>query len=115
MTDQEMTIFVRTFDFLNWLLPVTNHFPRAHRHTFTARLLGAAFDLGEALQAANQYRGRERLRYLQAADISLDKIRLYTRLAARWDWLKPGQYRHCAIMVAEIGRLLGGWKKTVNN
>jgi hypothetical protein len=30
---EEMVIFTRTFDFLTWLLPVTNNFPRAHRHT----------------------------------------------------------------------------------
>jgi hypothetical protein len=29
--DKEMVIFTRTFDFLTWLLPVTNSFPRAHR------------------------------------------------------------------------------------
>lgn len=29
MSTQEMPIFTRTFDFLTWLLPVTNHFPRA--------------------------------------------------------------------------------------
>ncbi len=53
MNQPEMPIFTRSFDFLTWLLPVTNHFPRAHRHTFTNRLLGAAFDLREQLEAAN--------------------------------------------------------------
>ena len=42
-SSSEMPIFTRTFDFLTWLLPVSNHFPRAHRFTFTNRLLGAAF------------------------------------------------------------------------
>jgi hypothetical protein len=41
----EMVIFTRTFDFLAWLLPHTNHFPRAHRHSLTQRLLDAALDL----------------------------------------------------------------------
>ncbi len=40
----------RSFDLLAWLLQVTNHFPRAHRHGFTHRLLGAAFDLRERLE-----------------------------------------------------------------
>lgn len=44
MQQNEMAIFTRTFDFLAWLLPATNHFPRAHRHSFTKRLLDAAFD-----------------------------------------------------------------------
>ena len=47
----ETPIFTRTFDFLTWLLPMTNHFPRVHRHTFTQRLLDAAFDLRERLSA----------------------------------------------------------------
>jgi four helix bundle protein len=111
MNAQEMPIFTRTFDFLTWLLPATNRFPTAHRHTFTKRLLDAAFDLREQLEAANHHMGKERLVYLKAADESLDKIRTYLRLAAKWDWLSAGQYQHVANMVAEIGRLLGGWRK----
>lgn len=30
-----------------------------------------------------------------------------------WRWLSDGQYRHVSAMVAEIGRLLGGWLKRV--
>ena len=56
-----MVIFTRTFDLLDWLLPMTNHFPRAHRHTFTRRLLDAAFDLRERVEEANHRKGRGRL------------------------------------------------------
>lgn len=111
MSGQEMPIFTRTFDFLTWLLPITNHFPTAHRHTFTKRLLDASFDLREQLEAANHRMGKERLAYIKLADESLDKVRTYLRLAAKWDWLSQGQYQHVSTMVAEIGRLLGGWKK----
>ena len=51
------------------------------------------------------------MRRLRAADEALDRVRLYLRLAARWEWLSAGQYHHAAEMVAEIGRLLGGWIK----
>ena len=60
MSQSEMVIFTRTFDLLSWLLPMTNHFPRAHRHTYTRRLLDAAFDLREHLEEANLRRGRAR-------------------------------------------------------
>jgi hypothetical protein len=106
-----MPIFTRTFDLLSWLLPVTNNFPRAHRFTVTSRLLNAAFDLRERLEAANLRRGRERQEQLLLADEALARLRLYLRLAARWGWLKAGQYEHAAGMVAEVGRLLGGWQK----
>jgi four helix bundle protein len=112
MAGQEMPIFTRTFDFLAWLLPMTNHFPRAHRHTFTQRLLNAAFDFSEHIEEANLRRGQARQVKLAQADEALAKVRHYLRLAARWQWLSAGQYQHVAVMVAEIGRLLGGWLKT---
>jgi hypothetical protein len=40
-----MPIFTRTFDLLTWLLPASNNFPRAHRHTVTRRLLGSSTHL----------------------------------------------------------------------
>ena len=111
MQQSEMVIFTRTFDLLTWLLPATNHFPRAHRHTFTQRLLDAAFDLRERLEEANLRKGRARLERLHLADEALAHVRLYIRLAIKWNWLSPGQYQHVAEMLAEIGRLLGGWQK----
>ncbi len=115
MSKQEMVIFTRTFDLLTWLLPITNHFPRSHRHTVTRRLLDAAFDLREYLDAANYQSKRARLENLRTADLALDRVRLYLRLANRWGWLSAGQYQHAAQMVAEIGRLLGGWRKSTGD
>jgi hypothetical protein len=111
MSQAEMPIFTHSFDFLSWLLPATNSFPRTHRHTFTQRLLDAAFDLREHLEAAHHRLGAARLERLDAADEALDRLRLYLRLAVKWGWLSAGQYQHAAQMVTEIGRLLGGWKK----
>jgi four helix bundle protein len=115
MIKEEMPIFTRTFDLLTWLLPATNHFPRAHRYTFTSRLLDATFDLREHLEAANRCLGKQRMAYLDIADGDLDRVRGYIRLAVRWQWLSAGQYQHVAEMTAEIGRLLGGWKKVTVN
>ncbi len=83
----EMPIFTRTYDFLTWLLPATNHFPRVHRHTFTRRLLDASFDLRERLEEANLRQGAARLERLALADEALARVRVYLRLATRWGWL----------------------------
>jgi hypothetical protein len=107
----ETPIFTRTYDLLTWLLPATNNFPRAHRHTFTRRLLDAAFDLRERLEEANLRKGAARSERLAQADEALARVRVYVRLASRWEWFSDGQYQHVAAMVAEIGRLLGGWQR----
>jgi len=93
------------------LAPKGESFPRAYRHTVTDRLLGAALDLGEQLLEAQAHRGTVRRERLAEADATLHKLRFYLRLAHRWRWLSDGQYEHVSRMVAEIGRLLGGWKK----
>ena len=107
----DMVIFTRTFDLLDWLLPRIQGFPRTYRHSVTQRLLDAALDCHEALHAAHSQGGSTRERHLRTADARLDALRIYLRLAHRWRWLSDGQYRHVSAMVAEIGRLLGGWRK----
>ena len=109
---KEMPIFTRTFDLMVWVLQVTNHFPRIHRHGFTKRLLDALFDLRERLEEANLRRAAARKERLHNADEALARLRLYIRLAAKMKWLTDGQYAHAAKMLTEIGKLLGGWLKT---
>lgn len=111
----EMVIFTRTYDLLQWLLPKSERFPRVYRSTVTQRLMDAALDLQEALLEAHVYRDKIRLRHLRQADAHLSKVRLYLRLAHDWQWLSPGQYEHVSRMVAEIGRLLGGWIRQTEN
>jgi len=106
---EDMVIFARVFDMLEWLVPKGETFPRTFRHTVTARLLGAALDLPEQLFEAQSRRSKRRLEALAEADATLNKLRLYLRLAHRWRWLSDGQYEHVSRMVAEVGRLLGGW------
>lgn len=109
MMSEEMVIFTRTYDLLNWLLPKADRFPKLYRSTVTQRLQDAVLDFQEALLEAQAYRDKIRLRHLKAADVHLNKVRLYLRLAHEWRWLSRGQYEHVSRMVAEIGRLLGGW------
>ena len=111
MSTKEMPIFTKTFDFLSWLIPATNNFPRSQRFYTTKRLLDAAFDLREYLEEANIRRGGQRMERLIRADEALARVRIYLRLAVRWNWLSHGQYEHVSAMIVEIGKLLGGWKK----
>jgi len=115
MSGPEMPIFTRTYDLLTWLVPVTNHFPRAHRHTVTRRLLDAAFDLRERLEEANLRHGSARMERLLLADEALARVRVYLRLTVRWGWLSTGQYEHVGTLVHEIGRLLGGWQRVTTS
>ena len=109
---QESPIFARTHDLLLWLLQTTRKFPRDQRFTLTQRLHGQAFTLQDALVAAG-VDGQEARRHLQDADIALIGLRKSLLLCHDLTLLSAGQYRHASEMTAEIGRLLGGWQKTM--
>jgi len=108
---KELVIFTQTYDLLTWLLPQCERFPKSQRFVVTQRLQGAALDFQEAIFEANARSGAQRLEYLQAADADLNKLRLYLRLSRHWNWLSSGQYEHASRMVADVGKLLGGWIK----
>jgi len=48
---------------------------------------------------------------LTRADVYLTKLRFYLRLCQDLEIIDRRRYRHVSEMVAEIGRLLGGWRK----
>ena len=109
--NNDLVIFTQTYDLLSWLLPQCERFPKSQRFVITQRLQGAALDFQESIFDANAHFGAERLKHLQIADAHLNKLRLYLRLSQQWGWLSRGQYEHVSRMVADIGKLLGGWIK----
>lgn len=108
---EEMVVFSRCYDLLAWLVPKAEGFPRAFRFNVVQRLVDAALDLQEALLEAQGERASRRGAALRRADVALARLKLYLRLAHRWQWLTPGQYEHASRLAAEIGRLIGGWMK----
>lgn len=104
-------LFIKTFDFLSWLLAKTEKFPKSQRFVVTKRLMDAALDFQEVIIEANSLMGKARWRRLELADAALDKVRMYLRLSFKWRWLSEAQYHHASASVTEIGKLLGGWKK----
>jgi len=52
---------------------------------------------------------------LVAAGAELNKMPTRLRLCLELDRVNPGQYEHAARLLTEIGRLLGGWKKSLSN
>ena len=106
---KESPIFTKTFDLLAWLLPATLKFPREQRFVLAQRTQNAAFNFYEAITAAS-LSGQDHI-HLQQADIELQRLRLYLRLCQRLAFFNKGQYEHVSLMLAEIGKLLGGWRK----
>ena len=103
-------IFVKTYDFLLWLIPLTLKFPKSQRFLLAERLSKMALDFYDLILDAVLEPERQ-VERLNAADKQLAKIRLYVRLSHDLKCISPGQLEHAARQMDEIGRLIGGWKR----
>lgn len=111
---KESPIFTRTHDLVRWLMLVTRKFPREQRFVLARRVQDQAFALQDALNAAAIDRERQGAHLIQA-DVTLTGLRKTLLLCYEMDLLDAGQYRHGSAMVAEVGRLLGGWRRSTGS
>ena len=110
---KQSPIFAKTYDMLLWLFQATTKFPREHRFVMARFVQEAAIRFQDDLLEAGLGHGKTRQRALAKADVHLAKLRFYIRLSRDLGLFTPRQYRHVAEMVAEIGRLLGGWRTSL--
>lgn len=103
-------LFIKTYDFLLWLLPLTLKFPKAQRFLLAERLGKMALDFYDLIleAVADPEHQAERI---NQADRLLAKIRLYIRMSFDLQCISAGQFEHAARLVDELGCLLGGWKR----
>jgi 23S rRNA-intervening sequence protein len=108
---KQSPIFSKTYDFVAWLIPLTVKFPRQHRFVMAQALQQETLRFQSLLIEAAHH--RRPLDVLTAADAELDKVRTHLRLCRDLSLVSPGQYEHAAGMLVEMGRLLGGWQKSI--
>lgn len=106
-------IFAKTWDFLLWLQAHTEKFPKSERFRLAKRLEDSAFDFHEALLCAAKSQKKEL--HLNQAELYLTKTRFYLRMAHARKLTTLSQYRYAYGLLAEIGKLLGGWMKSLKN
>ena len=97
------------FQFLQWLVPAVEKFPRDQKFLLGDRMQKTALDVLEALIEATYT--RERRGHLARANLGLEKLRFFFRLAVEMQYLDKHRYEHAARSLDETGRLIGGWAK----
>ncbi len=112
-TGASLVVHTRAKDLLQWLMPALARFPREHRHTVTQHMALLALQVLDQLVEARHTQHAARAEALRLADVRLDQLRQYAHLAHQWRWWSDGQYEHFSRLCEELGRLLGGWRRSV--
>jgi len=97
----------KDYQFMLWLMPTVEKFPRSQKFLLGDRMQGAALDIIEGLVEATYTRNR--LPVLRAVNLKLEQLRYLFRLATDLKFLDARRYEHAARAIDEIGRLVGGW------
>lgn len=111
--NEDLPVFVKWMDFLEWLLPVLEKFPKRVRFTFCDRMTALALDIVEDLVEARY--STQRSMHLSRINLRLEKLRVLLRLSHRLHYLDHKRYEHAMNDIGEVGRMIGGWMKQVGN
>ena len=103
----DLVIYQKTYDFMLWLHPVVNKFPKNQRFVLGQRIENKTLDLIHSMIVANV--AREKYPLLVAASVDLDELRMFLRLAKDLYFVSVRQYGIAAERMNEIGRMLAGW------
>jgi hypothetical protein len=99
----------KAYDFVLWLLPKVENFPRAHRFTVGERLTAHGLDLLTSLVEAGYARQKGEL--LEQASRKVNSTRYLLRMAKDLKLMSIEAYGFSADKLDEIGRMVGGWSK----
>jgi len=102
----------KTYDLLKWLLPLVSMFPRDKRYTLGQRIENNLLDVLALLLEANY--SKEKIGLLKRANVELEILRHLIRLCFDLRFISLDRYEFCNRQINEIGRLVGGWIKSLD-
>ena len=96
-----------SYQLLLWLIPVLDGLPRSQKFQLGDRLQSTALQVLDTLIEAAY--NRERSALLRRANLDLEKLRFWVRLAKDLKLLDFKRYEHASRLIDDLGRQVGGW------
>lgn len=109
MTNSELPIIQKMYDFALWYVPILNRLPRDHKFALGERMIQGIYETLEVLIQAQFAQNKTAL--LQSANPKIAVLRYQTRLLLDFRLMNESRYEHAAKQLHSIGTDLGGWIK----
>ena len=109
---QEAPIYPATHDLLDWLVPHLEHWPRPQRFLLARQVLDSATGFYRLILRARKVALAARVEVLLEADAELETLKALLRLGQERRYMSLGQYEHVSRLVNDVGRQLGGWRRS---
>jgi len=106
---KEVDALTRLYDYLLWMIPKLEKFPRSQKFILADRIESLALDILDLLIEAAYSRKKGDL--LRRANLQLEKLRYLVRLAKDLKAINLKSYEQSARLIDGIGTSIGGWLK----
>ncbi len=97
-----------------WFKLVTN-FPKTYRYNLGAKIEGYFLELLENIFSSQYLSGEQKINRLMICISKLDGVKFFLQLAWENKCLPTDKYAELSAHLDGIGRMLGGWKKGMEN
>ena len=109
---QELKILQKIFDMIEYAYGALAQFPKSEKFALCTDIKHSMDKLlGHCIEAQKKYYKKSTL---QEMDVEVMKLRAYVRLSFQLGFLPMKKYEVWSAQLVEIGKMLGGWIKTVN-
>lgn len=101
-------------DLTGWTLDRTASLPKSQRFTFGERVDRLTLDCLELVIEAIWSPPKFKATPLQQVNLNLEKLRTFWRLICERRWISAQQLLFVSQKLDEIGRMIGGWLKSLD-
>lgn len=112
MVVENLKIKQKTEDMIKYGYTALRQFPKSEKFSLAVDLKKTMFAMLEMIIRAN--RARDKREALYAIDTELEILRAEVRLAMELQFLPFKKYETWSGYLSELGRMIGGWIKSLN-
>ena len=109
----DIPIFAKLYDFYKNLSQCVENFPKTKRYGLGQKLDQIAIKLIELIIRASYLQREQKPPILEKSIVSVDVLKILIRLAKDNKALDNKKYLQLESNLQEIGRMLGGWKRSI--
>jgi hypothetical protein len=112
MSPDGLILFQKTYDLILEVHPViVSKFPKNQRFVLGQKIENTLIAILEIVITINL--SKPTVNYFRRLDIEIQKLKIFIRLAKDLKFISIKKYEYLEKKVIEVGKITGGWKKTL--
>ncbi|OGM92773.1 hypothetical protein A2333_02055 [Candidatus Wolfebacteria bacterium RIFOXYB2_FULL_49_7] len=115
MNDLDIPIFKKTYELYKTFYAIRQTVPKQDRYALWQKCENMLLDIMEHIMIGGQVPKQQKLPFLEKASTEINMFRIFVRLAKDIKAIDTKKYILLQEHIDEIGRMLGGWIKSIKD